>query len=64
MKRLYRSKENKVVFGIFGGLGEYYGKDPVLFRLAYVLLAFATGLLPLLLAYFVATLVVPKPKAT
>ena len=64
MKRLYRSRENKIIFGILGGVGEYLNVDPAIIRLIYVLLLFATGIVPLLLGYFIAVFVVPeKPTA-
>ena len=60
MKRLYKSHENKVFCGVIGGLGEYFGADPVILRVAYVLLTVFTGVAPGLIAYFVVCLVVPK----
>ena len=36
-KRLYKSNENKMVDGICGGIAEYFGIDPTLVRLAWVL---------------------------
>lgn len=60
MKRLYRSDKNKVVAGIIGGLGEYLNVDPVLMRLAWLLVLLGTGVVPGLIVYFVAILVVPK----
>ncbi len=60
MKQLYRSKTNRVWGGVLGGLGEYTGVDPVLFRLLYVLLTAFTGFFPGLIAYIVALFIVPK----
>lgn len=60
MKYLHRSKTNRVWGGILGGLGEYAGVDPVLFRLLYVLLTVFTGFIPGLIAYIVALFIVPK----
>ena len=42
-KRLYRSKEDKVIGGVCGGLAEYFNIDPVWVRLAAVLLVFFKG---------------------
>lgn len=39
VRRLHRSATNKVVAGVCGGLGEYFGVDPVWFRIAFVALA-------------------------
>ncbi|HII00658.1 TPA: PspC domain-containing protein [Methanosarcinaceae archaeon] len=45
MKRtLAKSKSNKMIFGVCGGIGEYFGIDPTLIRLAFVLLAFLNGI--------------------
>jgi len=60
MKKLYRSKENKMWGGIFGGLGEYLNVDPTLLRLIFLFLFLATGIAPALIAYIVALFIVPK----
>jgi phage shock protein PspC (stress-responsive transcriptional regulator) len=31
-KKLYRSSENKILFGVLGGIGEYLEVDPALVR--------------------------------
>lgn len=41
--RLRRSRHDKVVAGVCGGLGQYFGVDPVIFRIAFVVFAFAGG---------------------
>jgi phage shock protein C len=60
MKRLYRSRTDKKIAGIFGGLGELYTIDPTLLRLVAVFLAIATGLVPLVVAYLVGWIIIPK----
>ena len=47
MKRLFRSKKDRKLGGICGGLGEYFGIDPVFLRVAFVLFSLAalTGVL-------------------
>ena len=42
--RLERSRDDRVIAGVCGGLGRYFGIDSVLFRIAFVLLIFAGGL--------------------
>ena len=51
-KRLYRSRKDKMLAGICGGLAEYFAVDPSLVRLACVLLCLyaGTGLLVYILA--------------
>ncbi len=51
-KRMYLSNQNKVLAGVAGGLGEYFDIDPVLIRIAFVVLIFLNGFG--LLAYVVA----------
>jgi phage shock protein C len=59
MKRLYRSSDNKVFAGVFGGLGEYFDVDPVVLRLAFVFVLLATAVIPGLIAYAAAIFIVP-----
>jgi phage shock protein C len=58
MKRIYRSSKEKVLAGVCGGMGEYFDKDPVLFRVLFVLvtLMFGFGIL----AYLVFWISIPK----
>jgi phage shock protein C len=58
-KRLERSERNRVIAGLFGGLGEYLNVDPNLLRLAGVaLLIAAPGVMVLL--YALGVLLIPK----
>ncbi len=59
MKKLYRSKRDRMIAGVCGGLGEYFEVDPNLVRLLFVFLAIFSGLLPMLLFYIIAWIVVP-----
>lgn len=60
MKKLYRSKTNKVFAGIIGGMGEYFDIDPVILRLIWIVLLIATGVIPGILVYIVAIFIVPE----
>jgi phage shock protein C len=59
-RRLYRSRKNRVIAGVAGGIGEYFDIDPVFVRVIFVLatLAGASGLL----AYIILWIVVPKER--
>jgi phage shock protein PspC (stress-responsive transcriptional regulator) len=57
MKRLYRSRKNKVFAGICGGMGEYFDIDPVIIRIITAVLTLFTGV-PLII-YIVAIFVIP-----
>lgn len=60
-KRMYLSKQNKVIAGVGGGLGEYFDIDPVLIRVGFVVLVFLHGFG--LLAYIVAWIAMPRVPA-
>lgn len=57
MKRLYRSRENKMLGGICAGLGEYLDLDPTLLRLVMIIAVFGAG--AGLLAYIIAWFLIP-----
>jgi len=59
-KRLYRSKTNKICCGLLGGIAEYMDVDPVIVRLAFLALTIASGVIPGIIFYLVALLIVPK----
>jgi phage shock protein C len=56
--RLYRSRTDRMVAGVCGGLGEYFGIDSTLVRLFFVVAAILTGGL-MILIYLVMMLVIP-----
>jgi len=56
-KRLYRSRDDRMIWGVCGGLAEYFNMDPTIVRIIFVLLIFANGLG--ILAYIIMAIVVP-----
>jgi phage shock protein C len=54
-RRLYRSRSNRVIAGICGGLGEYLNADPTIIRLIWILLTLlgGSGLIIYIIAYFI-----------
>ncbi len=60
-KKLYRSRNNRMIAGVCGGLGEYFDIDPTLVRLAAVFLTLWWG--GGLLFYLMAWLVIPEAPA-
>jgi phage shock protein C len=58
-KRLYRSRRDRKIAGICAGLAEYFGMDPVLMRVAWVVFAFISAGLAILL-YLVLIFVIPN----
>lgn len=60
MKRLYLTKKDRKILGICGSISETYDIDPTVVRLITVFLCLSTGILPLLLTYFMAWIIIPK----
>ena len=56
MKRLYRNRKEGMLGGVCAGLGDYLNIDPVIIRLAFLLLIFTGGVI----AYIVAWIIVPE----
>jgi phage shock protein C len=61
-KRLYRSRKDRKIGGVCGGIAEYFSIDPVIVRVVAVLLLLPGGL-PGFIPYVVLWIVVPEnPK--
>jgi len=62
-KKLYRSKKNRMIAGVCGGIAEYFDIDPVLVRIIAVLTIFANGIG--IIAYIIAWVIIPQnPEQT
>ena len=57
-KKLYRSRENAMLAGVCGGIGEYFDIDPTVVRLAWVILGFCGGVG--IWAYIIAAVIIPQ----
>lgn len=57
-KRLYRSREDRRISGVCGGIAEYLGIDPTVVRILWVILALAGG--PGVLLYIIMAVIVPE----
>ena len=57
-QKLYRSDENKMLAGVCGGIAEYFGVDPTLIRLAWVVFSLLGG--SGLLDYILAAIIIPR----
>ncbi|MCL5074631.1 MAG: PspC domain-containing protein [Chloroflexi bacterium] len=60
-KRLYRSRTDRMLFGVCGGLAQYFDLDPTLVRLIFVLIVLAGG--TGILAYIVLAIVMPEESS-
>jgi phage shock protein C len=64
MKRLYLSDKDKKLFGVCGGMAEYFQVDSTLIRLLWVFFAIVTAIIPGVIAYIIAAMIMPhKPES-
>lgn len=61
-KRLYRSKKERMIAGVCGGIAEYSDTDPTLVRLIWALVTVFTWFFPGIIAYLLAWMIVPEKK--
>lgn len=59
MNGMYKSRDNAVVFGVIGGLGEYFNIDPVLLRVIVVVATFF-GVGATIPIYLILALIMPE----
>ena len=60
-KSLFKSKKNRMIEGVCGGIAEYFDVDPTLIRLLWVLItlfSFGAGII----AYIIACVIIPEKK--
>ncbi|MDO8538357.1 MAG: PspC domain-containing protein [archaeon] len=59
VKRLYRSRKDKILGGVCGGIANYFSIDPVIVRLIWILLSigsFGAGII----IYLIAWVIIPQ----
>ena len=57
-KKLSKSRSNRMICGVCGGIGEYFKIDPTIIRLIWAVLILVVGVG--LLAYIIAALIIPE----
>jgi len=58
---LRRSRRERILAGVCGGLGEFFGLSPIWFRLAFIIAALPGGI-PGLLAYLILWIIIPSER--
>ncbi len=58
--RLTRSRKDKMIAGVCGGIAEWMGWDPTAVRLAYILLSLISAAFPGILIYLILWLITPQ----
>lgn len=62
MKRLTKSRTNRVMSGILGGVGEYFNIDPLIVRILFVVFTFATGFGGGVILYIIGMVIIPERR--
>jgi phage shock protein C len=60
MKKLVRSKSSRMVAGVCGGIADYFGIDPTIVRLGFVLGSLFLALFGGILGYVICMIVIPE----
>lgn len=60
MKKLTRSRQNRKLTGVLGGLAEYLGMDPSLLRILFVVVLLFTGIFPMGIIYLISIFLIPE----
>lgn len=62
-KQLYRSRTNRMLLGVCGGLAEYLNADATIIRLIWAALTVISGFVPFVVIYLAAALIIPEEKS-
>ena len=57
MRRLYRNRTDRMIWGVCGGLAKYFNVDPTIIRVLAVISIFITGIS--ILAYILMAIIIP-----
>ena len=60
---LHRSRRNRMIAGVCGGIAEWLGWDPTLVRIAFVLVSILSAAFPGLIVYIILWVVMPESPA-
>lgn len=59
-KKLLRSRTNRILLGVCGGLAEYLDLDPTVVRVLYVIISIVSVAFPGIFAYVILALIMPN----
>ena len=62
MNKLIRSRSNRKLAGVLGGLSKSIGIDPTILRVIFIVLLFTTGVFPMTLVYALLVFVLPNEE--
>jgi phage shock protein C len=62
-RKLYRTRDNKMIAGVLSGLSDYLNVDASIMRLGYAALTLLTGIIPGMVLYVLMVIIIPpEPK--
>lgn len=59
-KKLYKSRQDKMLCGVLGGLAEYLGVDSTIVRIIFAILSLCSAGFPGLVLYIICALIIPE----
>lgn len=59
-KKLYKSRNDRKISGVCGGLGKYFKIDPNILRVILLILLIPTGIFIIPILYFLTAMVIPE----
>lgn len=59
MKKIYRSKSQRMISGVCGGIAHYFNIDPTIVRLVWVFVSIFSTAIPGLIIYLICVIVIP-----
>ena len=59
-RALRRSRHNRMLAGVVGGMSEYLGIDPTMGRVIYVVVSLLSAAFPGILVYIICMFVIPE----
>ncbi|HET6569492.1 MAG TPA: PspC domain-containing protein [Rhodothermales bacterium] len=59
-RKLTRSRNERMIAGVCGGIADYFDVDPTLVRIAYVALSAISAAFPGILLYVILAVVIPE----
>ncbi len=60
MKKLYRSRNNKQLAGVCGGIADYFGIDATIIRLIWAIVSLVSAAFPGIIVYIACALIIPE----
>ena len=63
LAKLHRSRNNRMIAGVMGGIAEYVGWSPTWVRLLFVIVSTMSAAVPGILIYIILWIIMPKANA-